>query len=299
MSDMLADRHSDMAVRLPSLSADNDPAADRNSDAVYDYWYALYHALSTLDVDREDVRHSPEVISHMHAVGWRITPAKFDQYWVRVKWIADHAAGNVLEVGAGMGNVTRWIAANAAVRRVLAIEIQERYANTLAHLNFPKVSVTTANVFADASDILQRGPFDTVVMAEFIEHISVGQELELIEALRPNLSKDARWVLTTPVGFMRDPDHVRGFVRPLFRIRSRLLYGPTIARGDNGMQQFVTCRDAGPQAWQLRAGLVRALDTAFGTRPSGRPWSMIAPIGRAPRRLAALVKAFLRRHGLR
>jgi hypothetical protein len=196
-----------------------------------------------------------------------------------------------------MGNDTRWIAANPSVDRVVATDLQDRYVGKLREFEFPGVVALATNVCQDCDPISRFGPFDTVVLGEFIEHIRFDDEIDLLRAVRPHLAPEANWVITTPIGFMEDPDHKRGFGRPLFRMRSRLLYGPIIASGDNRMQQFACCRDekVADTKRRVRVWIARVLDWAFVTRPSGHPWVAFSPLARVYRRIQHHLKRLLRR----
>jgi len=242
-----------------------------SSDAVYDYWFDLYLALSTLPIDQTEVRHSDAVIQRLRAAGWDTSARLFDQYWHRVGWTARQCRGRVLEIGAGMGTVTRWIASNPEVSALVALEVQPRYARILEGFAFPKTTAIQTDVLRDLEGIAAHAPFDTVVLAEFIEHITPRQELALVRALRRHLAPDARWVLTTPIGYMPDPDHKRGFSPWLFRLRSALLYGAIEERDDNRIQQFVACRTPRRSASTTlaRETLARLLDWGFDARPPG------------------------------
>ena len=242
-----------------------------SSDAVYEYWFDLYLALSTLPIDRTEVRHSDEVIQRLRAAGWDTSARLFDQYWHRVGWTARQSRGRVLEIGAGMGTITRWIASNPEVSAVVALEVQPRYVRILDGFAFPKTTAMQADALRDTERIAPHGPFDTVVLAEFIEHLAPGQELALLRALRRHLAPGARWVVTTPIGFMPDPDHKRGFSPRLFRLRSELLYGAIEETGHNGIQQFVACRTGRHSASTrlARETLARILDWGFDARPPG------------------------------
>jgi len=242
-----------------------------SSDAVYDYWFDLYLALSTLPIDRAEVRHSDEVIRRLRASGWDTSARLFDQYWHRVDWTARQCRGRVLEIGAGMGTLTRWIASSPRVSAVLALEVQPRYLRILDGFAFPKTTAIQADVLRSLEMVAAHAPFDTVVLAEFIEHLTPRQELALLRALRRHLAPDARWVVTTPIGYMPDPDHKRGFSPWLFRLRSALLYGAIEERDDNRIQQFVACRTPRRSASTTlaRETLARLLDWGFDARPPG------------------------------
>jgi 2-polyprenyl-3-methyl-5-hydroxy-6-metoxy-1,4-benzoquinol methylase len=213
-----------------------------NQDRSYGRWHDLYYLLSTLALDCADIRHSPQTLQRFHDAGWHVNDEVVERYWRRVTWMAAQCRGRVLEVGAGMGNVTRWIVANPAVSQVVAVEMDARYAQALKGFAFPKVTVICADARKDCRLFAHHGPFDTVFFAELIEHLSFFEEVALLRACRRAALANARWVISTPIGFMADPDHQRGFSAPWFKARSRLLYGPITAKGDNGIQQFVVCQ---------------------------------------------------------
>jgi len=211
----------------------------------YDRWRPLYHQLAVLDVDQQDLRHAPEVIARLRELGWEVTPKVFDSYWKRVQWIADRCRGRVLEVGCGLGNVTRWIAGNPKVTAVVAVDRLADYIRTLESFQWAKVMPVCADAAAGAPESKLRGPFDTVVLAEVIEHLVLSEEVAIIAAVLPRLAAQAQWLISTPVGFMPDSDHRRGFGRRAFRNHVRALYGPIKASGDNGLQQYVACDTRG------------------------------------------------------
>ena len=264
--------------------------AEAARDAVYERWFALYHALATVDLAREDVRHSPEFLAQLKAAGWPSDAGAVDSYWHRVSWAADRSRGRVLEIGAGMGNVTRWIAANDAVELVLALDLQSSYVEALARLGFPKVVARRADVTVAREELLAHGPFDTVVLGEVIEHLSVDEETAIIEAVRPHLAPNAGWIISTPIGFMPDPDHRRGLGSRLFRVHARLLYGPVVDAGRNLGQQYVLCRAVRPGrlAWRGRVAAASVLGWLLGPGPGQ------APVARHAARALVRARARLR-----
>ena len=177
---------------------------------------------------------------------------------------------------------------DSAVRLAFAaIDLQERYIHTLKEFSLSKVVALCANLQTDGHLIGGHGPFDTVVLAEIIEHLNFSQEIALLQAIRPYLAPTARFVITTPIGFMWDPDHKRGFSKSLLLARSRLLYGSIITQGDNTVQQYVVCqRRSLSQIRQFLQDIIaRLLDWIFVIRPSGQPWITFFSILRFPLRV--------------
>jgi 2-polyprenyl-3-methyl-5-hydroxy-6-metoxy-1,4-benzoquinol methylase len=211
----------------------------------YDRWRLLYTQLAVLDVDRQEVRSSPRNIAKLRELGWQITPEGFDAYWQRVKWVSDRCTGRVLEIGCGVGNVTRWIAANPEVTEVVAVDRLASYLQILEGFRWPKVTPVCADVLVDAQNRQLGEGFDTVVLAEVIEHLSLSDEALMASAVLPRLARRAQWLISTPVGFMPDPDHRRGFGRRFLRWHARLLYGPIEETGSNGPQQYLVCSAEG------------------------------------------------------
>jgi 2-polyprenyl-3-methyl-5-hydroxy-6-metoxy-1,4-benzoquinol methylase len=250
------------------------PGAE-GADAIYQQWFPVYYELTTLALDSQTVRHSPQVIERFQSAGWHTTPQVLDAYWHRVDWISRHCRGRVLEISCGMGNVTRWIASRTKVERVLAVDVQESYIAVLKKFAWPKVTALCRDVTTGGEALVPHAPFDTVVLAELIEHLTPDKEIALIDAVRPYLSSGALWVISTPIGFMKDPDHVRGFGRRLFRWHVRLLYGRVLSEDDNRMQQYVVCQARETERAFSRRGrhaAARVLERMLGSKPAPRNW---------------------------
>lgn len=251
----------------PSLETNKLRLQSNSSDDIYRHWFPVYYELATLPIDSAAVRHSPDIIARLRALGWDTSPQTFDAYWHRVSWISNHCRGRVVEIGCGMGNITRWIAANAAVNSVLALDVLESYIATLKNFSRPKVTAICYDVSLGGERIASDGPFETVVLSELIEHMSLEQELTVVNAVRPYLSPGATWVITTPIGFMTDTDHKRGFGNLLFCWHTRLIYGSILSKSDNKIQQYVLCKDSKPHhilEWRVRTTLAGVLGHVFG-----------------------------------
>jgi SAM-dependent methyltransferase len=247
---------------------------DSASADIYAYWHRLYYLLATLPLDDIRVRQAPETLVQFKEAHWGTDANVIESYWRRVTWVAGRSTGNVLEVGCGMGNITRWIANNPAVEAVLAMDLLPTYVAELQQFYSPKVTAVCDDV-TSAAIVEERATYDTVVLSEIIEHLSFDQEVGVIRAARKHLRKGGRWLITTPINFMPDPDHVKGFMRWYFRLRVRLLYGSIVELGENTDQQFAWAVEAQSAFQPFKTALARLLDFLFVTRSSGEPWKSL------------------------
>lgn len=162
---------------------------------------------------------------------WPEVQALFPAYSLRAGAAIARTRGRVLEVGCGIGNMTRHIAQRSEVESVLAVDGFASATAELQALGLPKVRVQTAA--ADGLALPSGELFDTVVLCEFIEHLYPDEELRLLEALRPHLAPGAGWVVSVPVGWLEDPHHVRAFSPAAFSRHLRRHYGPVQGRDDS------------------------------------------------------------------
>ena len=103
------------------------------------------------------------------------------QRWILDSFRLDFAGREVLEVGAGAGAITRWIAERAA--HVAALEPDPRLAQAITSLRLPNVVPLVSSVGS-----LAREPrFDVAIAVNVLEHIDDdGHAVSLIrDALRP------------------------------------------------------------------------------------------------------------------
>jgi 2-polyprenyl-3-methyl-5-hydroxy-6-metoxy-1,4-benzoquinol methylase len=158
---------------------------------------------------------------------WDALEKENPAYARRLRTSVTGASGAVLEIGAGCGNMTRWLDAAHQVTRITAVEAYEAAVAALGRLNLPKVAVLQQAVSQLRLPSTER--FDTVVACELIEHLYPDEELAMLKAIRPRLAPSARYVVSTPIGWMPDPFHVRGFTPEAFRSHLEKYYGPVTA----------------------------------------------------------------------
>ncbi|MDR0307493.1 MAG: class I SAM-dependent methyltransferase [Chitinispirillales bacterium] len=67
--------------------------------------------------------------------------------------------------------------------------------------------------------------FDTILLSEVIEHITLFEELKILDSIRANCSPNCRFVVSTPLGYMPEGTHIRGFSRSDFIYNLNTFYG--------------------------------------------------------------------------
>lgn len=146
---------------------------------------------------------------------------RWPDFFARIAAAASACRGVVLEVGCSVGQLTRWISREEAVTRVVAVDRDRAATAVLRAAARPKTLV-----FDDAAETRSLGRVDTPVLCEFVEHVTTRDELALLARYASNLSRRTRYVVSTPVGFLEDPTHVRGFTKTQFVEHHEGLYGP-------------------------------------------------------------------------
>lgn len=118
------------------------------------------------------------------------------------RWMADTLApwimGDVLELGAGIGNLTRLLAPRA--RKYWATDVDEKYLEALREIvrRWPHVTVARCDVSQRIDFAKFRGQFETIVCLNVLEHVDddAGALCNMIEVLPPG----GRLVLLVPQG---------------------------------------------------------------------------------------------------
>ena len=117
------------------------------------------------------------------------------------RWMADavapHVGDRVLEIGAGIGNITHWLLPR---ERYLASDVNPAYLDYLASLasSRPYLEVARIDLEDPACFAAHGGGFDTVVCLNVLEH--VGDPLRSLENLHHALEPGGRLVLYVPQG---------------------------------------------------------------------------------------------------
>lgn len=163
-------------------------------------------------------------------ISWEQTARDYPDYFARMSVSVAHTRGRVLELGCGIGNMTRWIAARPEVTGVLAVDGFEQAIRELQARNLRGVEARAMDMHA--LDFTGH-TFDTVVMCELLEHLYPDEEAALMRAVKPHLAPGAGWVASVPIGWLEDPHHVRAFSRERFARHMARHYGPVDGRDES------------------------------------------------------------------
>jgi SAM-dependent methyltransferase len=117
------------------------------------------------------------------------------------RWMADevrpHVGAKVLEIGAGIGNITVWLLPRDTW---MASDINPNYIHYLRNLTTakPYLEVERVDVERTGDFAALRGRFDTVICLNVLEH--VGDPLQALRNMRSALAPGGRLVLYVPQG---------------------------------------------------------------------------------------------------
>lgn len=172
----------------------------------------------------EEKQDSLQTYHNMMRWSWEETRENAPDYFARLEYSISNAKGRVLEIGAGIGTMTRWLAESHQVKSILATDAFEAPVQELREAGLPKT--TAACMKVEEMDLPAQAQYDTVMICEVLEHIYLDEEKKMLKTLRHHLAPDAIYVISTPIGFMPDPHHVRGFSKKQFYRHLRKHYGP-------------------------------------------------------------------------
>ena len=157
---------------------------------------------------------------------WDETKSNAPQYFKRLEFTVKHCRGRVLEIGGGIGTMTRWIAESEDVVEVVAIDAFSEAIEEMKRYNIAKVTPLQMNLEDIKCEDGRK--FDTVVNCEVIEHIYPDEEEKMLISLKPYIDSHTLFILSTPIGWLQDPFHVRAFSEKEFKKHIRKYYGNPI-----------------------------------------------------------------------
>ena len=152
---------------------------------------------------------------------------KYSNYWKRIEPVVQFCQGVVLELGCGSGNVTRWINEVDAVEKIYCIDLFEKPISQLKERGYSKAIPICGDITQnDVQEKIKEQNVDTVVLCEIIEHLPQQLENEILKSIRQYVrSQVTKWVVSTPIGFMLNPHHCRGFSKVEFIAHLKKHYG--------------------------------------------------------------------------
>jgi 2-polyprenyl-3-methyl-5-hydroxy-6-metoxy-1,4-benzoquinol methylase len=164
--------------------------------------------------------------SKLMELNWEEIEASYLNFFKSLKFCMQHCRGEVLEIGAGIGIMTKWIKDQEGVTKVIAIDLFIEAIKKLKEYDFD-------NVYPLLMDLKDLGfkkdhTFDVVIICEVLEHIYPDEEIKMIRSLKPYVDENTRYIISTPIDWMDDPYHVRGFSKMEFERHLRLYYGAPI-----------------------------------------------------------------------
>lgn len=167
-----------------------------------------------------------ETYQEMMEWTWSETQNNAPQYFERLRFAVENASGRVLELGCGIGTMTKWLASSKRVAEIVAVDAFEQAIAQLKSYQIPKVIPVTASSqdFGLPYDM----HFDTVIACELLEHLYWDEEKEFLRHLRRYIHSDTRFVISVPIGWLEDPIHVRAFSKRKFIRHLGRYYGKPI-----------------------------------------------------------------------
>ena len=110
--------------------------------------------------------------------------------------LAPHISGDVLEIGSGIGNLSRFIVERA--RSVVLSDMEAHYLDALSKTfsGDPRVSVATYDLDGEPSSVIASRRFDAIVAVNVIEHIR--DDHALVRRLAALLKPGGKLVIYVP-----------------------------------------------------------------------------------------------------
>jgi SAM-dependent methyltransferase len=125
---------------------------------------------------------------------WQMSRARRFNRWMADS-IAPYIAGDVLEIGAGIGNLTEML--HTACRRYVATDTEEEHVRAL-RARFPGVEAIRCDAAAEHECERLLGCFDTVVCLNVLEHIP--DERAALRNLFSSLKPQGKAIVLVPQG---------------------------------------------------------------------------------------------------
>lgn len=129
---------------------------------------------------------------------WEETKSNSPQYFERMQYAVLKCRGRVLEIGCGIGTMTKFISMSKKVTEIVAIDAFPEAIEELKTYNLPKFTALQIPLEEIKFDNTRK--FDTVILCEIIEHIFPDQEMKMLHALKPYINAKTIYIVSTPIG---------------------------------------------------------------------------------------------------
>lgn len=163
---------------------------------------------------------------NLMTLSWREIQLDAPNYFNRLKLSLGKANGKVLELGCGIGTMTRWLSESAHVEHIWAVDAFEQAIETLKVFNLLKVTPLTLPV--ENLGLISGVRFDTVLICELLEHLYPDEETKMLKSLYSLTDSMTKFVVSVPIGSLQDPHHVRSFSKEKFKRHLIKFYGKPI-----------------------------------------------------------------------
>lgn len=178
-----------------------------------------------------------ELYNKLISYTWQETQDNFPDYFKGLKYCVEHSWGEVLDIGCGIGTMTKWIVEAKEVKKIIAIDFSQEAIDQLKKYNFKKVYPIRMDL--QNLKFEQGQKFDTLVICEVIEHIYPDEEKRMLSSLKPYIHDNTCYIISTPIYWMDDHSHVRGFSKTEFKKHLNRYYGePEIIDYSVGYRQI-------------------------------------------------------------
>jgi ubiquinone/menaquinone biosynthesis C-methylase UbiE len=157
---------------------------------------------------------------------WKEIELYAPKYFNRLKFSLSKASGKVLELGCGIGTMTRWLSKSVHVEHIWAVDAFEEAIKVLKSFNMRKV--TPLRLPVEDLGTISKIRFDTVLMCELLEHLYPDEETKMLKSLYSLTDSTTKFVVSVPVGSLQDPHHVRSFSKERFKRHLIKFYGEPI-----------------------------------------------------------------------
>jgi 2-polyprenyl-3-methyl-5-hydroxy-6-metoxy-1,4-benzoquinol methylase len=170
-----------------------------------------------------DFKYHKDFKSDLMTWSWDELQENATNFHKRISACVEKADGLVLEIGCGIGYMTRWLSDSPKVDGIIAIDAFPQAIEKLETYSLPKV--TAFVMHCEDLRFEANLKFDTVIICELLEHLYPDEERNMLQSLRSYTRCGSSYIISTPIGWLNDKFHVRGFSQESFIKHLKKYYG--------------------------------------------------------------------------